>query len=91
MSHVDDGHVLAMTAGVLVVAIVQSLARRRADQFPIMALRFFCVTIFGAFRTACLVPARRGGFDAVILTPICVAAAELEQAVMAIAFRVRPD
>ena len=75
VAHVDDGHVLAMTAGVLVVSVVQSLAHRRADQFPTMAMRFFCVAIFNAFWTACLVPARRGGFDAVILTSICVAAA----------------
>lgn len=91
VAHVDDGHVLAMTAGVLVVSIVRPLAPGGADQFPILALRFLGIAIFDAFRTASLVPARRGGFDAVILTPICVAAAKPEEAVMAIAFRVRPD
>ena len=56
-----------------------------------MALRFLCVTIFDAFRTASLVPARRGVYNAMILTSIGVVAGKTEQAVVAIAFGVYPD
>ena len=91
VAHVDDCDVLAMTASVLVVSIVQSFAPRGADQLPILALRFFGITVFDAGRTACQMSARGGGFNTVILTPICVAAAKPEEAIVAITFRVRPD
>ena len=84
VAHVDDGHVLAMTAGVLIATVVQPFAPGGADYFPILALRFFRIPVFDAGRTACLMPARCSGFNAVILTPVSVAAAKLEETVMAI-------
>ena len=80
-----------MTADVLITTIIQALAYRGANELPLMALRFFRVAIFNTGRAACLMPARCSGFNAMILTPIRVAAAKREEAIMAITFGVRPD
>lgn len=91
VAHIDDCDVLAMTADVLITTIIQTLAYRGANELPLVALRFFRVAIFNTGRAACLMPARCSGFNAMILTPIRVAAAEPEEAIMAITFGVRPD
>ena len=56
-----------------------------------MTLRFFRIAFFDANRTVCCVTAGSGCFDAMVLTPINMAAVEFEKPVVPIAIRICAD
>ena len=89
--HVHHSHILSMPASVLVVAVVRPFPRSGAHQRPVMTLCFVRIAFLGANRTACFVTAGSGGFDAMVLTPIDMAAVELEKPVVPIAIRICAD